>query len=114
MHSYSVSQEQEPFSDNPVDYFHWMSKDYMCILVYIVSSTIYETAAIFSICVIFLRFGSRGTKFLVVVSQHFYLRFQVSVIHAVLSGQMKNALKYVERGIVTIEKTTRSFFLPIL
>lgn len=39
---------EPPMSSNPVDQFHWLPKEHMCVLVYLVSNSFEEILQLFS------------------------------------------------------------------
>lgn len=90
----STLQDDEILPTNPAALFHWLPKEHMCVLVYLVRDT--HSGAITS-CVMQLW---RSASLFVL---------KVTVMHSMQAGYLEKAQKYTDKALMQLEKLKSKF-----
>lgn len=86
----STLHDDEILPSNSADLFHWLPKEHMCVLVYLVSD--FSDSENLDICFILRWFD--GCVWL----------FQVTVMHSMQAGYLEKAQKYTDKALMQLEK----------
>lgn len=91
----STLQDDEILPTNPAALFHWLPKEHMCVLVYLVRHTHTEVSSLPVWCSSDM------------VASLFVLK--VTVMHSMQAGYLEKAQKYTDKALMQLEKLKSKF-----
>lgn len=99
----STLHDDEILPTNPAALFHWLPKEHMCVLVYLVRRCYWHTA-----CERLWKYSAKAHNVLCNIACLF-LSEKVTVMHSMQAGYLEKAQKYTDKALMQLEKLKSKF-----